>query len=91
MQFRNKFLIPQPSLRALSNQDQFVRPGTVARWDFDVIPLRSGLRRIHLLAPMRIRIEGKEEVVDLPSYETEVKVLVAPARAVGLFWRKNWQ
>ena len=62
----------------------------MARWDFDVIPLRSGLRRIHLLAPMRIRIEGKEEVVDLPSYETEVKVLVAPARAVGL-WRKNWQ
>jgi hypothetical protein len=79
------------SIRALSNQDQFVRPGTVARWDFDVTPLRGGLRRIHLLASMRIRIEGKEEVVDLPSYETEVKVVVAPARAVGLFCRKNWQ
>ena len=40
---------------------------------------------------MRVRIEGKDEVVDLPSYESEVKVSVAPVRAVGKFCGKNWQ
>ena len=40
---------------------------------------------------MRVKVEGKEEVVDLPSYESEVKVAVAPVRAVGGFCAKNWQ
>jgi len=79
------------SIQALSNQDQFVRPGTVARWDFDVTALRSGLHRLRLLASMRVKVDGKDEVVDLPSYESEVKVGVAPVRAVGQFCAENWQ
>jgi hypothetical protein len=64
------------SVHALSAQDQMVWPGTVARWDFDVTPLRGGLRRLRLLASMRIKVEGKDEVVDLPSDESEVRVAV---------------
>jgi hypothetical protein len=79
------------SIRALSTQDQLVRPGTVARWDFDVAALRSGLHRLRLLASMRVKVEGKDEVVDLPSYESEVRVRVAPVRAVGQFCAENWK
>ena len=79
------------SVQALSTQDQFVRQGTVARWDFDVIALRAGLRRLRVLASMRVRVEGKDEVVDLPSYESEVQVSIAPVRAVGQFCAENWK
>jgi hypothetical protein len=79
------------SVQALSTQDQFVRQGTVARWDFDVTALRAGLRRLRVLASMRVKVEGKDEVVDLPSYESEVRVSVAPVRAVGQFGAENWK
>jgi hypothetical protein len=79
------------SVQALSTQDQFVRQGTVSRWDFDVTALRAGLRRLRVLASMRVRVEGKDEVVDLPSYESEVRVSVAPVRAVGQFCAENWK
>jgi hypothetical protein len=79
------------SIQALSTQDQLVRSGAVARWDFDVTPLRGGLRRLRLLASMRMKIEGKDEVVDLPSYESGIQVAVAPMRAVGHFCATNWQ
>jgi len=79
------------SIRALSTQDQLVRPSTVARWDFDMTPLRAGLRRLRLLASMRVKVEGKDEVVDLPSYESEVRVRVAPVLAMRRFCVKNWQ
>ena len=79
------------SVQALSTQDQFVRQGTVARWDFNVTALRAGLRRLRVLASMRIKVEGKDEVVDLPSYESEVRVSVAPVHAVGHFCAENWK
>ena len=64
----------------------------MARLGFRCHPAaRRGDIEFDLLASMRIRIEEEEEVVDLPSYETEVKVVVAPAHTVGLFCRKNRQ
>jgi hypothetical protein len=79
------------TVQSLSNQDQFVRAGSIARWDFDVTPLRGGLRRLRLLASMRVKVEGKDEIVDLPSYESEIRVAVAPVRAVGQFCATNWK
>jgi hypothetical protein len=78
------------SIQELSSKDQYVRPGRVARWDFGVTPLRSGNRRLRLLASIRIKVEGKDEVMDLPSFEREVRVVVAPVHVVGRFLSKNW-
>jgi hypothetical protein len=48
-------------------------------------------RRLRLLAFMRVKADGKGEVVDLPPYESEVRVAIAPIRAVEQFLRKNWK
>jgi hypothetical protein len=40
---------------------------------------------------MRVKVEGEEEVVDLPTYEREIRVAVAPMRAAGRFFDKNWK
>jgi hypothetical protein len=79
------------SIQEMSERDQHVRPGRVTRWDFSVTPLRSGTRRLRLRASIRIKIEGSDEMADLPSYEREVKVGIAPVHAVGQFFSKNWQ
>jgi serine/threonine protein kinase len=79
------------SILVLGNADQYVRSGEVARWDFDVTPLRSGRRLLRVLASMRVKVEGKDEIVDLPSFEREVEVAVAPFRATGRFCAQNWK
>ncbi len=79
------------SIQELSTKDQHVQPGQVARWDFGVTPQRAGIRLLRLLASMRVKVEGKDEVVDLPSYEREVRVAVAPVRAAGRFLGNNWK
>jgi hypothetical protein len=79
------------SIQTLSTPDQALRRTTVVRWDFDVTPLRGGLHWLRLLASMRVKVEGKDEVIDLPSYESEVRVRVAPFRAVGQFCVENWK
>jgi hypothetical protein len=79
------------AIRALSRIDQYIRPAHVARWDFDVRPLRGGQRVLRILVSMRLKVEEMDELVDLPSYEREVDVKVAPLHTAGLFCLKNWQ
>jgi len=79
------------SVQALSNLDQYIREAQVARWDFDITPLRSGQHTLRILVSIRVRVEGKDELIDLPSYECEVDVRVSPFHTVRLFCRKHWQ
>jgi hypothetical protein len=70
---------------------QYLRAAQVARWDFDVRPLRPGRRVMRVLVSLRIMVEGKDELVDLPSYEREILVRVAPLHVTAEFCGKNWQ
>jgi hypothetical protein len=79
------FLLP------LSTMDQYLRIAEAARWDFDVTPLRAGHRILRVLVVMRFTADGKEQMRDLPSYEREVRVSVAPLHTAGTFVAKNWQ
>jgi hypothetical protein len=76
---------------SLSSADQYMRPRTVARWDFHATPLRGGTRTLRILVSMRVKVEGKDEVIDLPSYERDVFVAVAPFHTTSKFISKNWQ
>jgi hypothetical protein len=76
-------------VHALSTLDQYIRAAKVVRWDFDVRPLRAGRRTLRILVSMRLRVEGKDEVVDLPSYEREVRVRIAPLHTAGQFCGKK--
>ena len=78
-------------ISSLSSPDQYVRPNSVARWDFYATPLRSGTRTLRILVSMRVKIESKDEIVDLPSYERDVIVAVALFHSTAKFMSKNWQ
>jgi O-methyltransferase domain len=49
-----------------------------ALWDFYATPLRGGTRTLRILVSMRVKVEGRDEVVDLSAYELDVLVAVAP-------------
>jgi hypothetical protein len=78
-------------IKSLNNPDQYLRVGEVGRWDFDVFPLRAGQRALRVLVSIRFRIEGKEELADIPAFERDVRVLVAPLYTLRTFCAKNWQ
>jgi hypothetical protein len=65
------------SIQAINSKDQYVRPGKIARWDFGVTSLRSGIRRLRLLAAMRVRVEGKDEVVAGATHEIAAEAQLA--------------
>ena len=79
------------SIRPLSTNDQYIRDLEVSRWDFDVTPLRSGQRTLRILVSIRLKVEDKDEIIDLPSYEREVRIAVAPLHSAGKFIGQNWQ
>jgi hypothetical protein len=78
-------------IEALSSEDQYIFSGETGRWDFSVTPQRSGRRRLRLLASMRIDVDGQEELADLPAYEREVIVAVAPLYSASRFLKTNWK
>jgi hypothetical protein len=82
----NDFLV-----KSLSTMDHLIRHDNAAKWDFDVVPIRSGSRVLRVLVSMRVKVESNEEIVDLPSYEREVHVAVAPLHSTGAFIGRNWQ
>ena len=54
------------SIKALSSLDQYIERGKVSRWDFLATPVRAGQRTLRILISIRLKIEGKDEVYDLP-------------------------
>ena len=79
------------TIQSLSTIDQYIQEAEVAQWDFDVTPLRSGSRTLRILVSIRVKVEGKDEVIDLPSYEREVHIGVAPLHTAAGFISRNWQ
>jgi hypothetical protein len=49
------------------------------------------LSTLRVLVSIRLKVEGKEEIFDLPSYERDVHIVVAPFYTIGKFISKNWQ
>ena len=78
-------------ISSLNSQDQYIRANSVAHWDFYATPLRGGMRTLRILVSMRVKVESKDEIVDLPSYERDVIVAIAPFHTAAKFMSKNWQ
>jgi hypothetical protein len=70
--------------------EQLLHP--TARWEFDVLPRRSGTRTLQVMAWMRVPLPGRpDERVSVPVLERTVQVRVAPLYATKTFAAKNWQ
>lgn len=74
-----------------SSNQMFLDRKHVLRWTFDVTPLRSGERTLHLIVTMRLNVGGRDEFVDVHSHSETVKVAVDPWHSTKQFLRQHWK
>lgn len=84
-------LMADAEVEELSTRDQLLRRDRAAAWDFTMTPRRGGPLTLRLLVSVRLDVDGREEVVDLPPHERHVWVktslLVVLGRAVTTHWK----
>jgi hypothetical protein len=73
-----------------TGMEQLLHP--TARWEFDVLPRRSGTRTLQVIAWMRVPLPSRpDERMSVPVLERTVQVRVAPLYATRTFAATNWQ
>ena len=69
-----------------SRPDRLITGAKAERWDFTVVPKKSGTHKLVVQAIVRLRLPGGgEEYFDLDPVEHPIKVRVNPVRAVKAF------
>lgn len=79
-------------IKPLSDEEQFVSGEGFTQWDYDVVPLESGIQSLELTVTVRIKIPNVgEEKKAYPVFERQINVKVSPAYSTGKFLEINWQ
>ena len=80
------------NIKVLSHEEQLVSGEGFTQWDFDVVPLKSGIQSLLLTVTVRIKIPNYgEERKDYPVFERKITVEVNPIYSITNFIEKNWQ
>lgn len=78
-------------INALHEEGQIVSEGGYTEWAWDVLPLKSGSKKLHLLISVRIKLSFGEEKKDFPIIDKDVKVNVNPIYSTKHFISNNWR
>jgi hypothetical protein len=79
-------------IKALNDEEQVVSGDSFTQWAWDVTPLDSGKRTLHLAVTIRIKVGGLgEEHKDYPVIDRDVNVSVNPGFFITGFVKSNWQ
>jgi hypothetical protein len=77
------------AITALSPAAQVLTP--IARWEFEVTPLRSGKQRLTLKGTSLVTVDGVERSIGVPAFDRDIKVVVDVGYGVRGFLAANWQ
>ena len=79
-------------IKALSTEEQVVKPVGFTEWSWDVRPLKSGRQELHLTVTVRILISGQDEQkIDWPVMDKQISVEVNPPYTFKRFIECYWQ
>jgi hypothetical protein len=78
-------------VKAFNEEGQLVLDNSITEWAWDVLPLKSGAKKLHLLISVRIKLSFGEEKKDFPIIDKDVKVNVNPIYTVKYFISNNWK
>jgi hypothetical protein len=77
------------AITALSPAAQVLTP--IARWEFEVTPLRSGKQRLTLKGTSLVTVDGVERSIGVPAFDRDIKVVVDVGYGLRGFLAANWQ
>ena len=72
-----------------SNRDQYLEPGQIARWYFEVDGKQSGWFPLRLRVSLRRQASGKEEATDLEPLAYPVRIRESLLVVIGRFAKKH--
>lgn len=75
----------------LHEEGQIVSKDDYTEWAWDVMPLKAGIKALHLLISVRIQMSLREEKKDFPIIDKDVKVNVNPIYTTKRFIKNNWK
>lgn len=79
-------------IKTLSHEEQPVIGEGFTQWDWDVIPLKSGIQFLLLTVTVRIKIPNyDEERKDYPVFERQIRVKVNLSYSINKFIKSYWQ
>ncbi len=79
-------------IHGLNEEEQVVSGDSFTQWAWDVTPLNSGKRPLHLDVSIRIKVPGlAEQHKDYPVIDRDVNISVNPGFLITGFVRDNWQ
>jgi hypothetical protein len=78
-------------INALNEEEQIVSKEGYTEWAWDVTPLKSGVRKLHLHVTLRIRLPFGEEKKDCPALDHDVEVKINVKYSIKKFFVKYWQ
>ena len=79
-------------IEPLGHEEQLVAGEGFTQWDWDVIPLKSGIQLLLLIVTVRIKIpDDGEETKDYPVFERQIRVKVNRIYTIKKFIEKHWK
>ncbi len=71
--------------------EQIVKGRPFAQWSWDVTPLQSGKRSLHLQVTAVVSVAGQDKTIGIPVIDKKIQVHISPWFASKRFVSNNWQ
>jgi hypothetical protein len=78
-------------ITTLNDQYQLILPQRKTKWQWDVVPLKYGIRAIRLSVAVKLKIDGIEEFYNYDILTKDIIVTISRTYIIAKFWQKNWQ
>ena len=79
-------------IKPLSNEEQIVAGEGFTQWEWDVVPLKSGIQYLILGVTVRLKLpNGAEEKKDYPVFDRRIEVKVNLPYTINKFIKSYWQ
>jgi len=78
-------------IEALGNEKQIIEDNDFTQWDWKVVPLKGGNRKLWATITIQVKVENEQALKTLPVLEKEVSVMINPAYSTGTFVVQYWQ
>lgn len=78
-------------VEALGNEEQIIEDHDFTQWDWKVVPLKSGNRKLWVSITIQIKAENEQGRKTLPILEKEIPVKINPIYSTNTFVSQYWQ
>ncbi len=79
------------AIEQFGTDEQIIKGRPFAQWSWDVTPLQSGKRSLHLQVTAVVSVAGNDKTIGIPVIDKRIQVHISPWFASKRFVSNNWQ